>query len=62
VLARARDVDGDVIVDFGNGEDVILADVTVASLHADDFLFAWHPRSSSSRTATPGRTAGRCFF
>jgi hypothetical protein len=40
VLARARDVDGDVIVDFGNGEDVILADVTVASLHADDFLFA----------------------
>jgi len=40
VLAHARDVGGSAVIDFGNDAEMTLADVTVASLHAGDFLFA----------------------
>jgi Ca2+-binding RTX toxin-like protein len=40
VLARAKDVGGSTVIDFGDGDEMTLANVTVASLHADDFLLA----------------------
>jgi Ca2+-binding RTX toxin-like protein len=40
VLAHARNVDGDAMIDFGNGEELTLAGVEVSSLHSDDFLLA----------------------
>lgn len=40
VLAHAKDVEGSVVIDLGNGDEMTLANVTVASLHADDFLLA----------------------
>ena len=40
VLGHAEDVEGSVVIDLGNGDEITLANVTVASLHADDFLLA----------------------
>jgi Ca2+-binding RTX toxin-like protein len=40
VLDHAEDVEGSVVIDLGNGDEITLANVTVASLHADDFLLA----------------------
>ena len=40
VLAHARDVDGSAVIDFGDGAEMKVADVSVASLHASDFLLA----------------------
>ena len=40
VLAHARDVDGSAVIDFGEGTEMKVADVNVASLHASDFLLA----------------------
>lgn len=40
VLAHAKDVGGSTVIDFGDGDEMTLANVTVASLHADDFLLA----------------------
>jgi Ca2+-binding RTX toxin-like protein len=40
VLAHARDVGGSTVIDFGDGDEMTLANVTVASLHVDDFLLA----------------------
>jgi len=40
ILAHASDVDGSAVIDLGDGGDVTLANVSVASLHANDFLFA----------------------
>ncbi len=38
VMAHAQDVDGDVVLDLGNGAEMTLMDVSVAALHTDDFL------------------------
>jgi Ca2+-binding RTX toxin-like protein len=38
VLAHAQDVDGNVVLDLGDGSEVTMTDVSVAALHADDFL------------------------
>jgi Ca2+-binding RTX toxin-like protein len=40
VLAHARDVDGSAVIDLGGGQEMTIGDVSVASLHADDFLLA----------------------
>jgi len=40
VLAHASDAGGSTVLDLGDGGEMTLADVTVASLHADDFLLA----------------------
>jgi len=40
VLAHAHDVDGSAVIDFGDGAEMKVADVNVASLHASDFLLA----------------------
>jgi hypothetical protein len=40
VLAHAKDVEGSVVIDLGNGDEITLANMAVASLHADDFLLA----------------------
>ena len=40
VLAHAQDVDGNVVIDLGDGQEMTIEDVSVASLHADDFLLA----------------------
>ena len=40
VLDHAQDAEGSVVIDLGNGDEITLANVTVASLHADDFLLA----------------------
>jgi Ca2+-binding RTX toxin-like protein len=40
VLAHAQDVDGSAVIDFGDGAEMKVADVKVASLHAGDFLLA----------------------
>jgi Ca2+-binding RTX toxin-like protein len=40
VLAHATEVDGSAVLDLGNGEEMMLLGVSVASLHADDFLLA----------------------
>jgi hypothetical protein len=37
VVAHASDVDGNAVLDLG-GEHVTLENVSVASLHSDDFL------------------------
>ena len=38
VLAHAQDVDGNVVLDLGEGGEMTMTDVSVAALHADDFL------------------------
>ena len=38
VMAHAQDVDGNSVIDLGNGANVTLADVSTAALSADDFL------------------------
>jgi Ca2+-binding RTX toxin-like protein len=38
VLQHATESNGNVILDFGTGQDLTLANVSLASLHADDFL------------------------
>ncbi len=38
VMAHAQDVDGGVVLDLGNGAEMTLMGVSVAALHADDFL------------------------
>jgi Ca2+-binding RTX toxin-like protein len=40
VLAHAQDVDGNAVIDLGGDQEMTIADVSVASLHADDFLLA----------------------
>ena len=40
VLAHAQDVNGDVVIDFGHGDTITLANLRVAQLAADDFLLA----------------------
>jgi Ca2+-binding RTX toxin-like protein len=40
LLAHAREVNGDVIIDFGEGDTVTLANLKVAQLNADDFVLA----------------------
>jgi hypothetical protein len=40
VLAHAREVDGNAVIDLGGGQEMTLEDVSVASLHSDDFLLA----------------------
>jgi Ca2+-binding RTX toxin-like protein len=40
VQARARDIDGNAVIDVGGGQEVTIEDVSVASLHGDDFLLA----------------------
>ena len=40
VLAHATEVDGSAVLDLGNGDEMVLSGVSVASLHADDFLLA----------------------
>ena len=39
VLAHATEVDGSAVLDLGDGDEMVLSGVSVASLHADDFLF-----------------------
>ncbi len=38
VMAHAQDVDGNVVLDLGNGAEMTLMGVSVAALHTDDFL------------------------
>ncbi len=38
VLAHAQDVDGNVVLDLGDGSAMTMTDVSVAALHSDDFL------------------------
>ncbi|MCI0347498.1 MAG: calcium-binding protein, partial [Chloroflexi bacterium] len=38
VMAHAQDVDGNVVLDLGSGAEMTLMGVSVAALHADDFL------------------------
>jgi Ca2+-binding RTX toxin-like protein len=38
VQAHAQDVDGNAVLDLGNGAEMTLTDVSVAALNADDFL------------------------
>jgi Ca2+-binding RTX toxin-like protein len=38
VQTHAQDVDGSAVLDLGNGAEMTLTDVSVAALHADDFL------------------------
>ena len=40
VLAHATEVDGSAVLDLGDGDEMVLSGVSVASLHADDFLLA----------------------
>jgi Ca2+-binding RTX toxin-like protein len=40
VLAHAQDVHGNAVIDLGGDQEMTIADVSVASLHADDFLLA----------------------
>jgi len=40
VLAHARDVDGNAVIDVGGGQEVTIEAVSVATLHSDDFLLA----------------------
>ena len=40
VLAHARDAGGSTVFDFGDGAELTLAGISVASLHAEDFLLA----------------------
>src|SRR5262249_18877529 len=40
VQAHATDVNGNTVIDVGDGADVTLQNVTSASLHASDFLLA----------------------
>ena len=40
VLAHARDAGGSTVLDFGDGAELTLAGISVASLHAEDFLLA----------------------
>jgi Ca2+-binding RTX toxin-like protein len=40
VLAHAQDVDGNTVVDLGEGRELTIEDVSVAQLHTDDFLLA----------------------
>jgi Ca2+-binding RTX toxin-like protein len=40
LLAHAKDVGGSTVIDFGDGDEMTLTNVTVASLQADDFLLA----------------------
>jgi len=50
VLAHARDVDGNAVIDVGGGQEVT---IEAASLHSDDFLLA-----SSTTSVAPAITAG----
>ena len=38
VVEHAQDVDGNVVLDLGDGGETTLTDVSVAALHGDDFL------------------------
>jgi Ca2+-binding RTX toxin-like protein len=40
VLGAATEVGSDTVIDFGGGDTLILKNVSIASLHVDDFLFA----------------------
>ena len=40
LIAQAKTVDGNVLLNLGNGERITLLDVEISSLHADDFLLA----------------------
>jgi Ca2+-binding RTX toxin-like protein len=40
VLAHAGEVDGNAVIDLGGGQELTIDDVSVASLHSDDFLLA----------------------
>jgi Ca2+-binding RTX toxin-like protein len=40
VLAHAREVEGNAVIDLGGGQEMTIDDVSVASLHSDDFLLA----------------------
>jgi len=40
VVAHAQDVNGDVVIDFGHGDTITLANLRVAQLAADDFVLA----------------------
>ena len=40
VLAHATEVDGSAVLDLGDDDEMVLSGVSVASLHANDFVFA----------------------
>jgi Ca2+-binding RTX toxin-like protein len=40
VMAHSQEVDGNLVFDFGDGQQTTLQGVTAAALHADDFLLA----------------------
>ena len=40
VMAHAQEVDGNAVIDLGGGQELTIDDVSVASLHSDDFLLA----------------------
>ena len=39
VLALSSQVGSDVVINFGGGNSITLVNVTLGSLHADDFVF-----------------------
>ena len=62
VLARAKDVGGSTVIDFGDGDEMTLANVTVASLHADDFLLALAPPQQRESNARPAIGRALLFY
>ena len=39
LVARAKEVGGDVVIELDEGQALTLGGVSLASLHADDFVF-----------------------